>query len=249
MNIRAAETTVREVVVEDYRAAAVFQKYGLDFCCGGGATIEKACRKKGVEMDTLLADLHNLQATSSAGEPRVNEWELDFLAEYIVQHHHRYVRSVLPSVLEHAEKVARVHGGARPSLVEIAKIFSGIASELEHHMMKEEHVLFPRIKELVRRDRQGNTSAAPSPVDVQGAIRAMEDEHQKAGDDMKVIRELSDNFVPPPDACMTYRVLFKELEEFENDLHRHVHLENNVLFPKAVALEVAGSSSMQMCSV
>ncbi len=249
MDIRLHGTTVRDVVVEDYRAAAVFQKVGLDFCCGGGATIEDACKKKGVDTEQLLAELETLLATPVQGAPRANDWELDFLAEYIVQHHHKYVRSVLPTILQHAEKVAKVHGNARPALVEIAKVFSNIASDLEHHMMKEERILFPRIKEMVRQRKEGMPLSATVLDEVKNPIKAMEAEHQQAGDGMKTIRELSGNYVPPPDACMTYRVLFKELEEFEQDLHRHVHLENNVLFPKAIALESSSNEPANVCAL
>lgn len=230
-------TTVRDVVVDDYRTAAVFQKYGLDFCCGGGATIERACEKKGIDPADLVRDLSSMTTTASAGEPRMSTWDPAFLADYIVQNHHAYVRNVTPSILEHAEKVARVHGPARSSLVDVATAFAKVSAELEAHMYKEERVLFPYIKELARAAREGN-SPAPSPFGtISRPIRAMEEEHRSAGDEMAEIRRLTEDYTPPPDACMTYRVLFQELEDFERDLHRHVHLENNLLFPKALALE------------
>ena len=233
----AKERTIREVVVDDYRTASVFQKHGLDFCCGGGATIERACEKKGIDVEALLVEITGAMETPSSGEARVNSWELDMLVDYIVNNHHAYIRSVLPALRQHAEKVARVHGPARQSLVEIAETFQRLSEDLEAHMQKEEQILFPYIKEMVRAKRNG-VEAPPSPFgSARNPIRMMEMEHQRAGDEMEQIRTLSDNYTPPSDACMTYRVLFQDLADFEQDLHRHVHLENNILFPKAVELE------------
>ena len=248
MNVNPTTTTVREVVVENYRTAAVFQKYDLDFCCGGGATIERACEKKGVDIALLLADLENMKMRSDADEVRVKDWELDFLADHIEQNHHRYVRTVVPSILEHAEKVARVHGPVRPELVRVATLFAHLANDLESHMTREEQVLFPYIKALVHARRENSNVPVPHFGAVSNPIRMMEAEHERAGDEMKEIRELTANYVPPPDACMTYRVLFKELEDFENDLYRHVHLENNVLFPKVISLE-SGTVSGTLCCI
>lgn len=250
MNLHPAIVTVRDVVTGDYRTAAVFQKYGLDFCCGGGATIERACQKRGIEAGPLMAELEQVLITAGSAEPRVTLWEADFLADYIVQNHHAYVRSTLPSILQHSEKAARVHGTARPELVEIATIFAGVAGDLESHMMKEEEILFPYIRALASAARnEAPIPAAPFGT-VGNPIRMMEAEHEQAGDEMKAIRELSSDYALPSDACMTYRVLFYELEEFERDLHRHVHLENNVLFPKATALEEQGGGGPSgMCMI
>lgn len=233
-NMNPSVTTVREVVVEDYRTAAVFQKYGLDFCCGGGATIERACQKKNIDAGHLLKELDAVMTASGSDQPHIASWDADFLADYIVQNHHRYIRSVLPSILEHAAKVARVHGGARSELLKIAELFGLVAADLEAHMAREEAVLFPYIKSLARAEHRENLSPFGA---VRNPIRMMEAEHENAGEQMREIRMLSNDYIPPADACMTYRVLFSELEEFERDLHRHVHLENNILFPKAIAME------------
>lgn len=244
MKLNPADTTIRDVVVEDYRTAAVFQRYGLDFCCGGGATIEHACRKKGLDADRIVDDLETVMNTSGSDQPDVGAWDVDFLAEYILQTHHRYVRSVLPSILQHADKVARVHGAVRLELVEIARLFSLVAADLEAHMAKEEQILFPYIKSLARAE------AAKEPTQfetVRNPIRMMEVEHEAAGAMMREIRTLSNDYTPPADACMTYRVLFNELEAFEQDLHRHVHLENNLLFPKAIALEAESKETGPVC--
>ena len=233
----AADRTIREVVVTDYRTAAVFQKYELDFCCGGGATIEQACHKKGVDVERLIEDLNVTLAAPSAGEPRFGMWSPELLIDYILQNHHTYVRSVLPTIQTHAEKVARVHGAKHPAMVSIEEKFILIAEEMLSHMMKEERVLFPYIWNLAQAKEKGLPVKASPFATVHDPIQVMLKEHEAAGDEMAEIRELTNNYMPPPDACTTYRVLFKELQEFEQDLHRHVHVENNILVPAAIRLE------------
>ena len=217
--------TVRDYVVDDYRTAAVFQKYGLDFCCGGGVPIDRACRKKGISLPQLLSDLADATATPAQSDSRYAAWSPEFLADYIVVNHHGWVRSVTPTILEHTAKVARVHGGGNPALVTVDALFSELATRLMAHMKEEEEVLFPAIA----------TAAEGNDTDLAALVGEMEDDHSEAGEILRRIRSLTDNFTPPPEACMTYRVLFHELEEFERDLHRHVHLENNILFPKVAA--------------
>lgn len=229
---------VGEVVAEDYRLAAVFKRFGIDFCCGGGRTVQAACDKKGVTYEELeQALLFAKPPRDGAHLPDPRGWDLGFLADFIVNVHHRYVRESLPVLLQFATKVARVHGDDQPELVEIAILVEELAEELEGHLAKEERVLFPFIKELVAaQDRSVPPEPAPFGT-VRVPIRAMEHEHDHAGTLMRRIRELSNDFTPPEGACATYRGLFAKLEEFEEDLHRHVHLENNVLFPRASALE------------
>lgn len=230
------QTTVRDVVAGDFRAAAIFQQHGLDFCCGGGRTIADACQAKGVAVDELSKQLEELTATPAAGVPQFNRWSPDLLVDYIVGNHHRYVRETGPTILAHAKKVARVHGDHHPETVRIAELFEGIARDLDQHMQKEEGILFPAIKGLAGVAPAGSRPFMPF-GSVRNPIRMMEMEHQDAGDEMAEIRQLSSGFTPPEDACMTYRVLYQELHAFEQDLHQHVHLENNILFPKAVELE------------
>lgn len=230
-----AQTTVRDVVAADFRAAAIFQQHGLDFCCGGGRTIADACQAKGVSIEELSKKLEELAATPAAGIPQFNLWSPALLVDYIVGNHHRYVRETAPTILAHAKKVARVHGDHRPETVRIAELFEGVVRELDQHMQKEEGILFPAIKRIA-----GGAGSAPAAMpfgSIRNPIRMMEMEHQDAGNDMAEIRQLSHDFTPPEDACMTYRVLYQELHAFEQDLHQHVHLENNILFPKAVELE------------
>jgi regulator of cell morphogenesis and NO signaling len=227
---------VRDVVADDYRAAAVFDRYRIDFCCNGHRSVGEACRDAGVSIDAVLTDLIGL-ASAGARYPRFSSWSEGFLIDYIVANHHAYVRAALPVVSAHTQKIAERHGTAHPELVEIARVFAGVAQEMTQHMMKEEHILFPYIRSLVAQHAQG-CPAAPSPFGtVRNPIRMMEMEHQSAGDAMRRIRSLSRDYAVPDDACTSYRATLGELQEFEDDLHQHVHLENNILFPKALMLE------------
>lgn len=228
--------TVAQMVTEDFRTAEVFKKFGIDFCCGGKQKIEDVCRKKGIDPADLEKALREKLEKSDASAQNFNEWKLDFLADYIVNVHHKYVADNIPLLREFTAKVARVHGEAHSEVVEIARLFEAVASELEQHMMKEENILFPYIKELARAESSGPITSPPFGT-VGNPIRMMEMEHENAGNILKKIGELSNGFTPPPDACNTYRVSYLKLREFEMDLHQHIHLENNILFPKAIELE------------
>jgi regulator of cell morphogenesis and NO signaling len=232
----ATDITIRDIVAENFRAAAVFQKYGVDFCCRGNRLVTDACAEQGISPDAIFSDLAKIE-TGGDTVPRFNAWEPDFLIDYILNNHHHYIRAMLPILYLHTKKVASVHGERHPELIEVASHFAKIGQELEMHMRKEEQVLFPYIKSLVASRRAGMNPAVPPFGSVRNPIAMMESEHQTAGDEMAIIRTLTNNYALPDDACTTYRITFQELQEFEQDLHRHVHLENNILFPKAVALE------------
>lgn len=219
---------VGQIVAEDYRTAQVLRSYGLDFCCGGGKSLEVACASKGVEINEVVSDLKALNMTDNTGD-NYNEWELDFLVDYIVNNHHSFVQKMLPEINFYAEKVARVHGGRHSELLDILQRVRLLTEEMLGHLQKEEEELFPQIKELVRKNKSGSVKAA--------IVEALEDEHDKAGSLMEEIEELTNGFNPPEDACASYRVLFQNLQGFQQDLHKHVHLENNILFPKALNLE------------
>ena len=230
-------TTLKTIVTQDFRAAAVFEKYSLDFCCRGGKTIEEACREGGLDPAAVLRELKNLDHAGTGPDSRYAEWPLDFLADYIVNTHHTYVRGAIPVLDAHTRKIVSVHGANHPELVAIAEHFQGVASELTSHMMKEERILFPFIRALALADKKPGTFTMPPFGTIRNPIAMMEAEHQDAGDALSAIRSLSAGYEPPPDACTTYRVTFQELKQFERDLHQHVHLENNILFPKAIAIE------------
>lgn len=230
------ERTVGQIVTDDYRAAQVFRNYGLDFCCGGNLTIEEACEKKNVDPDKVHAALQSL-TDESGKEDNYDQWSLDFLVDYIVNNHHQFSRKKLPEISAYAKKVAKVHGERHPELTEIYYEFTKLHSEMINHLDKEEELLFPYIKEMVEAEKNNETPEQPDYISAANPVSMMEDEHDDAGAAIAKIRELSNDFTPPEDACTTYRILFENLEGFEKDLHKHVHLENNILFPKALELE------------
>jgi regulator of cell morphogenesis and NO signaling len=230
-------TTIRDIVADDFRAASVFERHGIDFCCGGNRPIADACREFGVNADALVAELEAVMASAESGLPRYNTWELDFLIGYIVTNHHGYVRKAIDTIRSHTRKVSEVHGERHPEVKPIAETFENLAREMTQHMAREEQVLFPYIADMVAAAR-GGRPAPPAPFGVvANPIRVLETEHVAAGDEMASIRNLSGGYTPPEDACTTFKVAYQELRAFEADLHQHVHLENNILFPKALALE------------
>ena len=230
--------TVGEIVKGNYQTAEVFKKFNIDFCCGGKVKIDEACSANNIPIDELTNAL--VEAENYAGsdtEKKFKDWDPDFLANYIVNVHHKYVRDNIPLLSEFTQKIAHVHGERHPELIQIAELFQAVSSELQHHMMKEENILFPYIIEI-QSAFKNKSQLGPSPFGtVKNPIRMMEMEHDNAGALLKQIRQLSDNYSLPEDACNTYMVTYKKLDEFENDLYEHIHLENNILFPKAIELE------------
>jgi regulator of cell morphogenesis and NO signaling len=221
------------MVSSDYRKAGVFSRFGIDFCCGGKKTVADACREKSLDFDTVERALMLLDAKPATSVHwNFADWDPAFLIDFIVNAHHDYVRAQLPKLLKFGEKVARTHGKTWPEVVEIDALVRTVGATLSTHMMKEEQVLFPYIKKLLA----GPTPQAPF-GSVDNPIRVMEAEHEEAGDIMRRIRALSNGYAPPEGACNTFRVWYAMLQEFEEDLHLHVHLENNILFPRAIALE------------
>lgn len=228
--------SVGKFVADDYRTAAVFQKYGIDFCCKGGQTINEVCEKKKISTDDLLAKLDEV-SKQSVNQINYLSWDLDLLTDYIEKKHHRYIEQATPSLMQFLKKLCKVHGAKHPELVKINEEFKASASELAMHMKKEELMLFPYIRKLIAVKDNHEKKEQPNFGSVQNLINMMMDEHNSEGERFRKIAELSDNYNPPDGACTTYKVTFSSLKEFEEDLHMHIHLENNILFPKAVALE------------
>ena len=227
--------TLAEIVSENLRSAIVFEEFGLDFCCKGKRPLAEACTEKGVDVNEVVSSLDELGL--GVKSLNVNDWKLDFLVDYIINNHHQYVRRMLPVISLHADKVASKHREKHPETVQISDHFLAVREELEGHLIKEERILFPYIKQISQ-VKQNNQQVAPPPFGtIQNPITMMEAEHQSAGDAMSKIRELSNNFSTPVDACNTFKALYSELREFEEDLHKHIHLENNILFPKSIELE------------
>jgi len=229
--------TIGEIVAKDYRKAQVFKNMGIDFCCGGKKTIAEVCEKKGIDPQEVERRLSSIKGENTGSENDFQKWDLGFLSDYIINTHHQYVRDNTPFILEIANKVARVHGERHPELVRVAELFARAANDLSLHMIKEEKILFPFIKELAHINKTGGTVPEAGFGKISNPIQVMETEHEQVGDDFEIIRELTGGYQLPADACSSYTILFKKLEEYENDLHRHVHLESNILFPKAIQLE------------
>lgn len=231
------DSTIGELVTNDYRKAEIFKKYGLDFCCGGKKTLLQACSSKRLDIVQIEKELKELDSTSSLPAEDYNSWDISFLADYILNTHHKYVKQALPVIYEYTQKVAKVHGDRHPEAIAIAEKFLIVVDELNRHMCKEEDILFPYIKHLSTADSNG-MKIEPSPFGtVKNPINMMEHEHDIVGDLMEEIKELANNYTPPADACTTYKLSYAKLKEFEDDLHKHIHLENNILFPKAIKLE------------
>lgn len=219
-----------EIVADDFRAATVFKEFGIDFCCGGKLTLDEACRARHIGMDEVVQKLNDIQEMAIAPGQNYKEWALDFLADYIVITHHRFVLKTLPDLVYYTEKIAGVHGVNHPELTEVAALFAEVNKELQQHLKMEEEVLFPAIKEVIRSNSQDAKEL------IRMEIARMTGEHEQAGGAMDRINILTNGYHIPADACNTYRVSLNLLHQFEDDLHIHVHLENNILFPKALML-------------
>jgi len=228
---------VGELVSKDYRTATVFKKYGIDFCCGGGKSIEDACKKNGVNPDELVQELKKIENASNSTSHNYDEWSLSFLADYIENTHHRYVEENIPILLEFSQKVAKVHGNSNPEVIKINDLFQDCVDELVPHMKKEELILFPYIRNLEKAKKNGEQAPLAPFGTVNNPINMMLHEHEFVGKKFEEIELLSNHYIPPTHACNTYRVLYAKLKEFHEDLLLHIHLENNILFPKAIALE------------
>ena len=237
MNI-TSETRIGELVAQDYRTALVFKKHKIDFCCQGGRTIKEACEKKNVLENEVLQELENIY-TAVAPLNNFQEFQLDELADYIEENHHLYVAQAIPVINQYLDKVCKVHGAHHPELIQIHELFTESGEELSHHMMKEELVLFPFVKRMAQAQRDNEKLELPGYGSVENPIAMMKHEHNTEGERFRKIAELSNDYQPPAEACNTYRVVFALLKEFEEDLHKHIHLENNILFPKAMELEKA----------
>jgi regulator of cell morphogenesis and NO signaling len=235
----SAKMTVRELAVEVPGATRLFEKLGIDYCCGGGKALEEACANAGVPVTQIISSLEEAGlAAEQTGE--TEDWQAESLAKltsYIVSKHHVFTRDELERLEPLLAKVSSVYGEKRPELLQIKALFQELKNDLLMHMQKEERVLFPYIVEI--EEAIGNKSPRPQPFfgTVRNPIHMMSLEHDTAGDILRNIRRLSSDFEPPADACVSYQTLYKALEELEHDLHRHIHLENNILFPRAVEME------------
>jgi regulator of cell morphogenesis and NO signaling len=228
---------IGSLVAQDYRTASVFKKYGIDFCCQGNRTISDACEKKDIDAKLVLHDLDTVIQAREENGADYNFWPIDLLADYIEKRHHRYVEKQTAEIKPYLDKICRVHGDRHPELFEIKDLFNECAGELAVHMKKEELMIFPLIRKMVKAQDHGETLVASHFGTIKNPIEMMMLEHTTEGDRFRRIAELSNDYTPPQDACNTYAVTFALLKEFEQDLHLHIHLENNILFPKSIELE------------
>lgn len=232
------ETSVREVAASVPASVRLFEQYGIDYCCGGSKPLGEACQEKGISLEQFLAALQAAGPTAEA--PRTRNWDSASLAEliaHILEKHHNYLRTELPRLTQLLSKVVEVHGGRQgESLHPLQDVYSGLRKELEQHMRKEENILFPFIQQI-ERAQVGAERLGPRGMSVQNPIGMMEQEHESAGNALRALRRLTADYTVPADGCPTYRALFDGLRALEADLHEHIHLENNILFPKAVQLE------------
>lgn len=234
MNLQ--EQLIGEIVAEDFRTAAIFKKHKIDFCCKGGRTIAEACKNKKVAPEEIYQEIQNLPKDHQS-DIDFNTFPLDLLADYVEKIHHRYVEEKTPIIQSFLEKLCKVHGERHTELFEIRNQFNASAQDLAAHLKKEELVLFPFIKKMIEAKKIGESIAIPHFGTVENPVNMMKEEHSVEGERFQNIAELTNDYTPPADACNTYRVTFAMLQDFENDLHRHIHIENNILFPRAIALE------------
>ena len=221
---------IGEIVANDFRTASIFKNAGIDFCCGGNQSMQQACDEKSIDILQLEKELLALENSVLDSSQNFKEWDLDFLSDYIVNTHHKTVLKLLPQLLSYTAKIAEVHGSHHPELLEIANLFSQVNTELLQHLKAEEEILFPAIKDVLK------TNSSKSKEIIISEITRMKNEHEFAGGAIDRINVLSNNYTVPTDGCNTYHVTYKLLQEFEDDLHIHVHLENNILYPKSINL-------------
>jgi regulator of cell morphogenesis and NO signaling len=231
-----SERQVGEIVTENYHSAGIFREYGIDFCCGGGITLKEACQNTGADLQEVSDKLAEIARDNDDNGNDYSEWPAGLLIDYIVQTHHRFVRMKTPEIAAYAEKVARVHGGRHPENVSVFHKFMELGQEMMQHLRSEEEKVFPMIKNIADLREEDAALDTSLTKELGAQLNEMEDEHESAGRLIAEIRELTNGFTPPEDACTTYRILYQNLAGFEEDLHKHVHLENNILFRKAETL-------------
>lgn len=238
--IICAEKTVGEIVAQDYRTAAIFERYGIDFCCGGQQPLSVACRERGIDQTSLVKEIETAMGESGGREQNFNDWSLSFLADYIVNTHHTYLKENMGRIAAHAHKTASVHGGHHPEVIKIAAIFDKISTDMAAHLREEEEVFFPAVRRIEATTKAGGAPDASDIGLLRTSLAKLHQEHEVVGDAVHTIRRLSDDYAIPVDACNTFMLTYKLLKGFEDDLHRHVHLENNILFPKASSIATGG---------
>lgn len=228
--------TIGKIVAADFRTARVFENHGIDFCCGGKVALMTVCAEKGLDLAAITSELEAVQNEPAERSQNYSSWALPFLIDYIVNTHHLYLKENDGQIAAYARKIADVHGARHPEVIRIAAIFDKIATDMAAHLQEEEEVFFPAVK---RADAAGTAGQTPDVKDretIRVSLLKLHREHEEIGDAVHTIRHLSHEYAIPDDVCNTFMVTYRKLKEFEDDLHKHVHLENNILFPKAAEL-------------
>ncbi len=226
---------IGEIVSENIKAAHVFKRYNIDFCCGGGTELYKVCKKNKIDYSKIKSELSAVNKIRKKYD--YDKWDLDKLIDHIINYHHKYVEESIVYIREYGRKVSKVHGHHYKEVIKIDKAFNELANELINHMNKEEIILFPYIKRLnhakkdIEIERNFNFRSVINPINM------LEYEHKYASQILKTIKKLSNNYIAPSKSCNTHKAFYSKLEEFEKDLFVHIHLENNILHPKAIELE------------
>lgn len=231
------KNTIGDVVAHDYRAAAVFKNHGIDFCCNGNRSIEEACLEKNLDSRKLLNEIDEAFKNTGGGSIDFNSWPLDLLSDYIEKTHHRYTDQKISEIKPFLEKIVKVHGGEHPELARVEELFGWAGGEMAKHMKKEELILFPAIRRMVKAEISGEAMKQSPTASAGNSIESLIDEHDSQGNAFKEMRKITNDYTVPEDGCNTYKVTLAMLEEFEDNLFQHIHLENNILFPKAIDLE------------
>lgn len=237
--IPTAEKTVREIALENPSSVRVFESLGIDYCCGGKRSLKDACLHANVAEETILSLLSNLETARSEESEVWTQAPFAELTAHIVDRHHAFVRNENARLGALAEKVSTRHGKKHPELTSIKEIFAAIAQELSTHMLKEEQVLFPYLNSMDAAARAGKPAPPAFFGSVRNPIAHMLTDHDDAGVLLGELSRLSGRYQAPADACPSYKAFYHGLEEFEHDLHQHIHLENNILFPRAIEMEKA----------
>ena len=229
-------STVGEWIAQHPEWAVIFEQFKIDYCCGGKMPLDVACRRAGLDTATLISVLGAAAGLPGGSETEVSGRTLTQLADHIERDHHAYLRQAMPAIHQMSARVAERHGDARPALRELFEVFDGLSDSLTQHMHEEEEVVFPAIRRLEALV-EGEPAVSRDGGGIQTSIVQMEHEHEEAGQALAKMRELTDGFAVSPDCCKTYSAMLRAMAAFEQDMHRHIHKENSVLFPKAAALE------------
>jgi regulator of cell morphogenesis and NO signaling len=232
MTITDSKPDMRSISVADValtfpHSLEILKKYDLDYCCGGKKRFAKVCEAAGLDPGLVWMEIEQEQANRGADQRmQFDTWDAALLVNFIVQHHHHYVRNSIPQIQQLVDKVCKVHGADSPILLAVRDNFNELADELLLHMEKEEKILFPAILNVTK-----SKGSLPE-INLDTPIAVMEHEHDSAGHFVKTIRSLTGNYTPPPHACPTFKMTYIMLNQFDDDLMQHIHLENNILFPR-----------------